>query len=43
MSGNANEELTFRAPNGRVMTSRPSPLWTRVEGGAPIGLSPEKR
>ena len=30
MSGNANEELTFRAPNGRVMTSRPSPLWTRV-------------
>ena len=30
MSGNANEELTFRGPNGRVMTSRPSPLWTRV-------------
>jgi hypothetical protein len=30
MSGNANEELTFAAPSGRVMTSRPSPLWTRV-------------
>jgi Domain of unknown function (DUF222)/HNH endonuclease len=30
MSGNANEELTFVGPSGRVMTSRPSPLWTRV-------------
>jgi hypothetical protein len=30
MSGNANEELTFVAPSGRVMTSRPSPLWTAV-------------
>ena len=30
MSGNANEELTFVGPTGRVMTSRPSPLWTRV-------------
>jgi hypothetical protein len=30
MRGNANEELTFRGPNGRVMTSRPSPLWARV-------------
>jgi hypothetical protein len=29
MSGNANEELRITAPNGRVMTSRPSPLWTR--------------
>ena len=27
MSGNANEELTLVAPTGRVMTSRPSPLW----------------
>ena len=27
MTGNANEELTFVAPTGRVMTSRPSPLW----------------
>ena len=30
MTGNANEELTITAPKGRVMTSRPSPLWTRV-------------
>ena len=28
MSGNANEELTFVGPTGRIMTSRPSPLWT---------------
>ena len=28
MSGNANEELTFVGPSGRIMTSRPSPLWT---------------
>jgi hypothetical protein len=32
MSGNANAELTILAPSGRVMTSRPSPLWTRVTG-----------
>jgi hypothetical protein len=30
LSGNANEELTIRTPAGRVMVSRPSPLWTRV-------------
>jgi Domain of unknown function (DUF222)/HNH endonuclease len=30
MRGNANGELTFVGPSGRVMTSRPSPLWTRV-------------
>jgi hypothetical protein len=30
MSGDANGELTFTGPSGRVMTSRPSPLWTRV-------------
>jgi hypothetical protein len=30
MSGNANEELTIIGPSGRVMRSRPSPLWTRV-------------
>ncbi len=30
MSGNANEELRFAGPSGRVMVSRPSPLWTRV-------------
>jgi hypothetical protein len=28
MTGNANEELTFVGSKGRVMTSRPSPLWT---------------
>ncbi|MGP0032882.1 MAG: DUF222 domain-containing protein [Acidimicrobiales bacterium] len=30
MSGNANQELTFVGPSGRVMTSRPSPMWTAV-------------
>jgi hypothetical protein len=30
LSGDANEDLTFTGPTGRVMTSRPSPLWTRV-------------
>ena len=30
MKGNANEELTFVGPSGRVMTSRPSTQWTRV-------------
>jgi hypothetical protein len=30
MSGNANAELTFVGPSGRIMTSRPSPLWTTV-------------
>jgi hypothetical protein len=30
VSGNANEELAFLGPTGRVMTSRPSPLWTTV-------------
>jgi hypothetical protein len=34
MTGNANEELTLVAPTGRVMTSRPSPLWTTVSVGA---------
>ena len=28
LSGNANEVLTVVGPTGRVMTSRPSPLWT---------------
>jgi len=27
MKGNANEELTFKAPTGRVMSSRPSSRW----------------
>ena len=30
MTGNANEELTVVGPSGRVMRSRPSPLWTRI-------------
>ncbi len=30
MEGDANGELSFVGPSGRVMTSRPSPLWTRV-------------
>jgi hypothetical protein len=38
-SGNANEELTFIGPTGRIMTSRPSPLWTRVTGGPGSGRS----
>jgi hypothetical protein len=28
LSGDANQELKFVGPSGRVMTSRPSPLWT---------------
>jgi Domain of unknown function (DUF222)/HNH endonuclease len=34
LSGNANAELTFVAPTGRVMTSVPSPLWTAVSDSA---------
>ena len=34
MSGDANAELTFLGPSGRVMTSRPSPLWNRVTAPA---------
>ena len=34
MSGNANGELTIVGPSRRVMTSRPSPLWTRVTSGS---------
>jgi hypothetical protein len=30
VSGDANDELSFLGPSGRVMTSRPSPLWTAV-------------
>jgi hypothetical protein len=30
MTGNPNEELHFVGPSGRPMTSRPSPLWTRM-------------
>jgi Domain of unknown function (DUF222)/HNH endonuclease len=39
VSGNANEVLTFVGPSGRVMTSRPSPLWTRVTGPGARGGS----
>ena len=34
LSGNANQVLTFVGPTGRVMTSRPSPMWTAVTGPA---------
>ena len=37
MKGNANEELTITGPNDLVMTSRPSPLWTRATDGARLG------
>ena len=30
LEGDASGELSFVGPSGRVMTSRPSPLWTRV-------------
>jgi len=38
MTGNANAELTFVGPTGRVMTSRPSPLWTAGTAGSASGL-----
>ncbi len=34
MSGDANGELRFVGPSGRVMASRPSVLWTRVTAGS---------
>ena len=34
VSGDPGAELTFVGPSGRVMTSRPSPLWTRVTAGS---------
>ncbi len=37
MTGNANEELTFTTPKGRVMSSRPSPLWATVTAGPRSG------
>jgi Domain of unknown function (DUF222) len=30
LSGDGNGELRFVGPSGRILTSRPSPLWTRV-------------
>ncbi len=41
MTGDANGELTFVGPGGRIMTSRPSPLWTRVT--APTGSGSRRR
>jgi hypothetical protein len=35
VSGDANQELRFVGPSGRVMVSRPSPLWTRVSEPRP--------
>ena len=39
MTGNANEELTFVGPSGRVMRSRPSSKWTRAAAGFRSGAS----
>ncbi len=33
MSGDACKELSFVGPTGRVMTSRPSPMWTAATDG----------
>jgi hypothetical protein len=35
VSGNANRELTFVGPTGRIMSSRPSPRWTTVSRPTP--------
>jgi hypothetical protein len=35
LEGDANGELRVVGPSGRVMTSRPSPLWTRVSAPRP--------
>jgi hypothetical protein len=35
MSGDANQELTFKSPTGRVTTSVPSPTFTRGRDGPP--------
>jgi hypothetical protein len=43
LRGDANTELTFTGPSGRVMTSRPSPLWTRVTGPKPNRSKPPGR
>lgn len=40
VEGDANDELRFVGPSGRVMGSRPSPLWTRVS--APHGGTSER-
>ncbi len=42
LEGDANGELSFVGPSGRVMTSHPSPLWTRVSapGAAVLSAAP---
>jgi len=35
MSGDANVELTFRSPTGRISTSTPSPAFTQARDGPP--------
>jgi hypothetical protein len=41
VAGNANEELTFVGPTCRIMTSRPSPMWTTVsQPAAPSAPDP---
>jgi hypothetical protein len=37
--GDANGELTFIGPEGRAMTSRPSPLWTKAKVKAGTGAA----
>ena len=39
MRGNANEELSFAGPTGRIMTSRPSPMWTAATDGRRSGAA----
>ncbi|HWD55364.1 MAG TPA: DUF222 domain-containing protein [Acidimicrobiales bacterium] len=43
MSGNANDVLTFVGPSGRIMSSRPSPLWTAVTGPAASRAAADRR
>jgi Domain of unknown function (DUF222) len=47
LEGDANDELRFVGPSRRVMTSRPSPLWTRVsapmQGSAKRSRRPPRR
>jgi len=35
VSGDANEELTFRSPTGRLSTSTPSPVFRSARDGPP--------
>ena len=39
VSGDANLELSIKTATGRVMVSRPSPLWARVTAGRPSARS----